>query len=334
VGGERVSLGHLTHKGMRREGNEDAYIALLPPSAPPGVDAVLAVADGMGGHQAGEVASALAVQIVSSELASSIASSPLSGEKDPGATVQGFLRDAVQEANREITQQSQGDRQGMGTTFTAAVVMKDQAHIAHVGDSRAYLLRAGVITPITKDHSWIADEVRAGRIEAQEAATHPRRNLLTRALGAEPSVDVDTDTVALQPGDVLILASDGLHGVVDDAAIASAVSSAPDPQTACVTLVDQANAGGGPDNITVLIAKVDPEAPSSGDSDETGSGADDESSKSTVVPGDREAQTLVPVGSQPRWWARRVNTISLIAIITGALIAGVVAVVLGLSLFN
>ena len=246
-------MGHGSDPGRKRERNEDAYVALLPPDTPPGVDAVLAVADGLGGHQAGEVASALAVRAVSERLG---AQSPGIAGEAGGPAYRVALRETVQLANQEIISQAQGDRSGMGTTLTLGLIEGSRLHLAHVGDSRAYLMRGDELSPISRDHSWVAEEVRAGRLSPQEAASHPWRNLVTRALGVSVSVEVDTEIVALEPGDLVLLCSDGLHGVVSDAEIASSLRGTGDLQALCDGLIQQANARGGPDNITVVLARV------------------------------------------------------------------------------
>ena len=188
-----ILLGYRTDPGRERTNNEDAYIVLLPPDSPPGVDAVLAVADGMGGHQAGEVASSLAIRTVSTRLGAQ--GIGLAGGRRRSLAV---LRDAVEEAHRLIMSKSQGAYHGMGTTLTIALIAGGRLHLAHVGDSRAYLLRAGKLRRLTQDHSWVGEEVRSGRLSPEEAASHPRRNLLIQALGTDTGVVVDTETTTTQ----------------------------------------------------------------------------------------------------------------------------------------
>lgn len=250
----RIEVAYATDKGRKREGNEDAFVALLPPTTPAGVDAVLAVADGMGGHQAGEVASALAVRMVADRL----------GTRGEGATLVGgdaspypvALRRIAEDANAEIVANAQGERRGMGSTLTLSLFQGRSLHLAHVGDSRAYLLRGGELRLLTQDHSWVMEQVRAGLLAPEAAATHPRRNVLTRALGAAQTVESQTETVPLEEDDLVLLCSDGLHGVLRDDEIAAALRNAKGLQAACNTLIELANAGGGPDNITVLLARV------------------------------------------------------------------------------
>ena len=245
-----LQLSIATDVGRKRTGNEDAVLALMPPDAPESVDAVFAVADGMGGHEAGEVASAIVVRTLVEKFGPG---SPFhAGGAPPGAE---DLRRAVQEANATIVSEAQGDKQGMGTTATAGIIEGSRLHIAHVGDSRAYMLRGGRLYMITQDHSWVAEQVRAGALKPEEAETHPRRNLLTRALGASGQIEVDAQTIPLEQDDLILLCSDGLHGVVPDQKLREELLRTPDLQAVCDHLVAEANRMGGPDNITVLVAR-------------------------------------------------------------------------------
>ena len=256
-----LQLSLATDVGQKRQANEDAVVALMPPDAPGSVDAVFAVADGMGGHEAGEVASAIAVQTLVDKFGPG---SPFhGGGAAPGAD---DLRQAVEQANAKIVSEAQGDKKGMGTTVTAGIMEGSRLHIAHVGDSRAYMLRGGRLYMLTQDHSWVAEQVRAGALKPEEAATHPRRNLLTRALGASGQVEVDAQTIALEQDDVILLCSDGLHGVVPDQKLREELLNTRDLQAVCDHLVAEANRAGGPDNITVLVARhqAKESAPASG----------------------------------------------------------------------
>jgi PPM family protein phosphatase len=228
----RITAGIATDIGRVREGNEDSYLAVTDPP-------LYAVADGMGGHRGGEVASHLALQTI----------------ETLAHDGKGTLADQVREANRAVFEKSQEDRAvaGMGTTLTAAKVVDDSAHLAHVGDSRAYLLRAGAFRQLTDDHTLVNRMVKAGEISVAEADVHPHRNVLTRSLGTEPDVQVDTDEVALMDGDRLVLCSDGLFGMVTEGQIQAILEAEPDPQRAADRLVKAANRAGGVDNITVLI---------------------------------------------------------------------------------
>jgi protein phosphatase len=232
-----IHAGAATDAGMVRPGNEDAYFV-----APP----LFVVADGMGGHRAGEVAARLTVTTLSTR-AQEIAAGGIE-----------TLLEAMDEANGIILRSSQEDERlrGMATTCTAAVVRGRVARIAHVGDSRAYLYHEGRLTQLTEDHSVVAQLVREGYLTPAEAATHPRRNVITRALGAEDAVDIDTAEVILDAGDRLLLCTDGLTNCLDDAAIAGLLAGGRDTQSTADRLVKRANAAGGPDNITVVVIDV------------------------------------------------------------------------------
>jgi protein phosphatase len=204
------------------------------------------VADGMGGHAGGATASRVAVETVSSVVASS--------QLAPDVT----LRAALEAANRVVHGEAQRNRDlaGMGTTGVAALFSADGvAIVANVGDSRAYRLRDGAFEQITLDHSLVAEMRRRGLITEEEALVHPRRNEVLRSLGVEPDVVVDLHQLDLRPGDLFLLCSDGLSGVVRDAEIAEVVRREP-PAQAVRTLVDFANSRGGPDNVTVQIARI------------------------------------------------------------------------------
>ena len=237
-----VRWGAATHVGLVRAGNEDAYV-----SEP----MVFGVADGMGGHQAGEVASEIAARIIRDRLGT-------------GASNVGVVVASVVEANASIYQAAHAsvDHQGMGTTLTALVVMRaDETNVArfalvNVGDSRTYLLRNGELHRATIDHSYVQELVNTGHISEDEARTHPRRNIVTRALGIEPTVRVDTWLVPMVHGDRFILCSDGLVDEVPDHDIAAIAIAAADPQAAAEQLVAKANANGGRDNTTVVVVDV------------------------------------------------------------------------------
>ena len=244
----------LSHVGMLRSINQDAYCALVGSDAPPGIDALLAVADGMGGHLAGEVASAMAIQGLVNHLSAD------SGEGDTitSKLLNGSLLDrVVQEVNTEVHQASmQPDNRGMGTTLTVVLLKGSKLHLAHVGDSRAYLLRAGELRQLTQDHSWVAEEVARGTLTPQEAQGHPRRNIITRSVGINPGVQVDTGLVDIHPGDLLLVCSDGLHSMVTDEVIEETLTES-GPQEVSQSLVDIANSLGGHDNITVIAARLE-----------------------------------------------------------------------------
>ena len=252
--GNQMTLGSLTHLGIKRSRNQDNFCALAGPNAPPGTDALLAAADGMGGHQAGEVASSLAIQGLTKRLADHGGAEATL----PGAHYYSSrLSSVVQEINAEVHKAGgRPDTHGMGTTLTAALVVGPTYVIAHVGDSRAYLLRKGELRRLTQDHSWVGEEMARGALTAHQARQHPKRNILTQALGTEPNVQVEQIEGELQQGDVLLLCSDGLHSLVADEGIAR-ILARDEPQKACDSLVDQANSLGGNDNITAIVARVD-----------------------------------------------------------------------------
>ena len=226
----KVTAAVATDVGLVREGNEDSYLTDEP---------LFAVADGMGGHRGGEVASQLAVETLEKLFKKGI----------------GELPDQVQEANRVVFERSVVDERvaGMGTTLTAALVEGDRIRLAHVGDSRAYLLREGDLRLLTEDHTLVHRMVTEGEISKEEAETHPQRSVLTRALGVDTVVDVDDDTVQVRPGDRLLLCTDGLTSMVSEQAIEEVLRAVPDPQEAAERLVRLANEGGGTDNTTVVV---------------------------------------------------------------------------------
>ena len=227
-----------TDPGRRRRHNEDAYVCEPP---------LYAIADGMGGAQAGEVASGLAAAVLSE------AAGKEQGEER--------VASLIQEANRRVFRRSSEDAaaSGMGTTMTVALVDLSSGSIAlgHVGDSRAYRVRAGELEQLTDDHSLVGELVRSGKLSVEEAEAHPQRSVITRAVGTEPEVDVDTFTVEAEPGDLYLLCSDGLTDMVSDRKILSVLAGTDDLDRAARALVDAANAGGGEDNITVVLFAVD-----------------------------------------------------------------------------
>jgi PPM family protein phosphatase len=231
-----------TDAGRRRRRNEDAYVV-----APP----LFAVADGMGGAQAGEVAARLATAAFHEYHEAD----ELEAEQRVAAI--------IKEANRRIFERARGDTEvsGMGTTVTAALVEGSRIVIGHVGDSRAYRLRGGRLEQLTDDHSLVADLVRGGRISPEEAETHPQRSVITRALGTDPEVDVDSLAVDAEAGDVYLLCSDGLTTMVADDEILGIVGRAKSLDHAGKDLVKAANRRGGEDNITVVLFAVEADEP-------------------------------------------------------------------------
>jgi protein phosphatase len=234
-----MSLGQsasISDAGRKRRRNEDAYVREPP---------LFAVADGMGGAQAGEIASRLA--------AAALRSAPLElgGERQ--------VIELIQEANRRVYERSSEDDavSGMGTTMTVALVEDGWVRIGHVGDSRGYLIRDGQLEQLTEDHSLVAELVRSGKLSPEEAEVHPQRSVITRALGTEPDVDVDAFSVETKAGDVFMLCSDGLTSMVDDGTILELVGKhRGDLKKAAKALVDAANKGGGEDNITIVFFEI------------------------------------------------------------------------------
>jgi serine/threonine protein phosphatase PrpC len=232
--------GHLTHPGRKRRHNEDSYVHDPP---------LFAIADGMGGAKAGEIASGLAVDALRDWPG---------GDADDETRVVAL----VQEANRRVYARANEDvdASGMGTTMTAALVDTENHHvtIGHVGDSRAYLVRDGELTQLTDDHSLVGELIRSGKLTPEEAEVHPQRSVITRALGTEPEVDVDTLAVDTRSGDIFLICSDGLSGMVSDRAILRILrENRSDLQTAAKALIAAANRGGGDDNITVVLFGFD-----------------------------------------------------------------------------
>ncbi|KFG07185.1 protein phosphatase [Streptomyces scabiei] len=227
-----------SHKGMIREGNEDSGYA---------GPRLLAIADGMGGQAAGEVAS------------SEVISTLVTLDDDvPGSDILTSLGTAVQRANDQLRAMVEEDPQleGMGTTLTALLWTGQRLGLVHVGDSRAYLLRDGVLTQITQDHTWVQRLVDEGRITEEEATTHPQRSLLMRALGSGDHVEPDLSIREVRAGDRYLICSDGLSGVVSHQTMEDTLASYQGPQETVQELIQLALRGGGPDNITVIIADV------------------------------------------------------------------------------
>jgi protein phosphatase len=234
-----------TDIGLKRAQNEDHHGSWISDQDPEHV--VLVIADGMGGAQAGEIASHMAVEHVLDETRAA----------EPNANVEN-LRRVVEGANRLIHAASlaQSDRRGMGTTCTAVVLHGANATFAHVGDSRLYLIRNREIRQITRDHSLVAQLLEANHLTPEEARSDPRRNVVTRSVGVGESVEVDGGTLALAPGDTLLLSTDGLHGLASDAELATHAQG-PDLERACRDLVELARSRGGHDNITVVLARME-----------------------------------------------------------------------------
>ena len=233
--GALTSFGSRTDIGCLRDHNEDSLVVTPP---------LFAVADGMGGHAAGEVATEIAVRVLSE----------LAPEHPDGEA----LGRAIEEANRAVIQAAHEGRgrQGMGTTMTAAMLEGERLVIAQVGDSRAYLLHQGKLQQLTRDHSLMADMIEAGQLTPEEARTHPQRSVITRALGSDVHLHPDIYEINVETGDRLLVCSDGLSGMVFDDQIESTLRRVQDPQRCASQLVNEAIAAGGHDNVTVIVADV------------------------------------------------------------------------------
>jgi protein phosphatase len=232
-----ASYARASDTGKKRRRNEDSYVV-----APP----LFAVADGMGGAQAGEVASKLAA-------------AALKETHPEGASDAEKVTELIQEANRRVYERAHSDpaTSGMGTTMTVALVDGDKVTIGHVGDSRAYVVRGGELEQLTEDHSLVNELLKSGKLSREEAETHPQRSVITRAVGTDPDVDVDAFTVEAGEGDVFLLCSDGLTDMVTDSDILDVVEkNRDDLDRATKALVSAANRGGGEDNITVIAFSI------------------------------------------------------------------------------
>lgn len=249
--------GRLSHVGMVRDHNEDSLLTVefqrtqLSESEPVGL---YVVADGMGGHEAGEVASGIAINTVASVLASKLLLPWLDGAAAPNYV--DLLKEAFQKANLAVHERARKARTDMGTTLVGALVIGSEAFVANIGDSRCYRISREELKQVTTDHSLVERLIAAGQITREEARVHPQRNYIYRTVGDKPQVDVDVFRVRLKPNDALVLCSDGLSGMMADAEIQEVVFSSEDPQIACERLVQLANAAGGDDNITVVVVKI------------------------------------------------------------------------------
>lgn len=249
--GSRLQISSHTDRGLVRKNNEDSWLAVPPwhESAISAGACVFAVADGMGGHAAGEVASGLATATLKAWLSHQCA------ERVAGPAE---VENAVVEANNAIWEyvKKHSDCQGMGTTLTAGVISSNRMILCHVGDSRVYLLRDGALQQLTTDHTLVAEQVRAGKLDAVAARSHPARHILSRALGVREFINIDTTIVDLVAGDALLFCSDGIYGPVPDESIREELARRPFSGTA-KRLVECAFKGGGPDNATAVAVLVD-----------------------------------------------------------------------------
>jgi protein phosphatase len=251
-----LSSAVLSHPGLRREGNEDAYCRR------PDLGLYM-VADGMGGHAAGEVAARLAVDVVETfinDTKDADANTTWPFPYDVALPLDGNrLKAAFRLANRRLAAAMEADEtlRGMATTAAALIVGRGKPVVAHVGDSRVYLWRAGRLRQLTEDHSWVSEQIRAGVLTESDARRHPWRNVVTRALSGGDDPDVDVAAIDVQAGDRLLLCSDGLSGVVAPDAVEAIITDSTSLEASCQALIDAANAAGGPDNITVALLQVD-----------------------------------------------------------------------------
>ncbi|MBA3350269.1 MAG: Stp1/IreP family PP2C-type Ser/Thr phosphatase [Actinobacteria bacterium] len=305
----KISVGVRSDTGQVREGNEDSFLARSP---------LFALADGMGGHLGGEVASQLAIGIIEREPLSEF-----SGDETS-------LAQLVRRANQAILDKAGTDRalEGMGTTCTLLVLDGHQAHLAHVGDSRAYLLRDGDLEQITQDHTLVQRMVQEGRLSPEDALHHPHGNIITRALGVEPDIEVDIIVRDLRDGDRILLCSDGLTDMITPEDIRLILVDRTDPQEAADHLVDAANQAGGQDNITALVVRVT-------EGEDNGLGAPNQSavrrapppppdggSTGEFRPVSEASPTPAPL-ARGRWIAKTLATLAVIAILGAAGYAGV-----------
>lgn len=291
-----------TDTGRARADNEDSAYARPP---------LYVVADGMGGAQAGEVASALAVEAFRGGLGSE-------------GTPEQRLTERVQAANRQIyeTAHARLETEGMGTTLTAVYLDESELAVAHVGDSRAYIFRDGELMRLTHDHSLVEELIRRGKLTPEQAAAHPQRSIITRALGIEPEVEVDTWTYRMHAGDVVLLCSDGLTSMIGEPQIAAVLASEPDLDRAGERLIAEANEAGGRDNITVVLfrledvgdrpASVSDEATVVGlgtdGSNGAGDGADDDATRVHQAVSGRSVPAVPPPSSPAATPPRRAKT--------------------------
>lgn len=250
----------------RSDPNEDSTLVLLLQrvheslSEPTGV---FIVADGLGGHDSGQLASRTAINIVAEHLVRELLGRPLTSEKAgetvkarDEATLVGLLQGAVEDANTVLCQMNQRNKTDMGSTLTGFMIVGDYAYIINVGDSRTYMLRAGQIYQLTTDHSLVGQLLASGLIQPDEVYTHPQRSQIFRSLGDKLNVQMDTFKQHLHPGDILLSCSDGLWEMVRDPQIENILATAPNPQTACTRLIETANANGGEDNVSAVVVFV------------------------------------------------------------------------------
>lgn len=238
-----------TDKGLIRDINEDSYI-ILPGS--PNTPCVFIVADGMGGHNCGEMASSMAVEYISGEIRR--VGSDICMLDDIGNTIRKLVLDTNEAVYRMSLERPETN--GMGTTLTLAVITGKTVTVAHVGDSRLYLARRGDMRQVTEDHSYIGELIKIGSLTKEEAERHPRKHVITRAIGTSLDLEVDIITFEIESEDIILLCTDGLTNMVGDDKICGIIADN-EPETACGELVRAAMDGGGDDNITVIVIKIE-----------------------------------------------------------------------------
>jgi protein phosphatase len=240
----QIEFSAESDQGKIRESNEDSYVAN-------GDHAVFLVADGMGGHAAGEIASQIAAAAVEEAIL----------QREPGVEMQELMTLAVESANERVfdTQRVKTEFSGMGSTLTVLTFLDERYYVAQVGDSRAYLFRDGILSQLTQDHSVVWALFESGVLSKDDISRHPQKNLITRSIGTHPEVEVDLLTDEVSAGDVYLLCSDGLTDVLTDEDIQRAMEDGEgNPQKISQTLIREANSGGGPDNITVIVVRLVP----------------------------------------------------------------------------
>jgi serine/threonine protein phosphatase PrpC len=257
----RLLVGQRSDRGQVRELDEDSLLSLtLSPTYESRTGPVLglfAVADGMGGHSGGEVASKLALQVVADRALRAVILPELAGELVLEDDIPVLLRQSIIAANDMVYLDRQKRDSDMGTTLTTAYIRDDRLFIAHVGDCRAYRWNSNGLEQLTTDHSVIARLIVEGQAEPEELYTHPHRSIVYRCIGDKPLVDVDTVLLPLEPGDRVVLCCDGLWEMLRDEGIEDVLMQESDPQLACDILVRHANAAGGEDNISVIIVQIE-----------------------------------------------------------------------------
>jgi serine/threonine protein phosphatase PrpC len=262
TGSIRLVVGQRSDVGLERELDEDSLLVLTVgatyESRTGPVLGLFAVADGMGGHESGEVASKLALQVLADRVLRGIVLFELAATPVPDEEIGGHLERATAAANDAVYLARQKRENDMGTTLTTVFIRDDRLFLAHVGDCRAYRWNADGLRQLTTDHSVVASMIASGRAEPEEIYTHPQRSIIYRSIGDKPAVEVDTDALDLEAGDRIIVCCDGLWEMVRNEGIADVMMQEADPQLACDLLIKRANTAGGEDNISVIVVQVEP----------------------------------------------------------------------------